>query len=61
MVIQTLGVVSSILAIGSFLVWFGRIIYHQAVAPKGYAAVLTEVSLLSFLTFTAVVVMFFTR
>lgn len=61
MVIQTLGVVSSIVAIGGFLVWLGRLVYQQAAAPKGYAAVLTGVSILSFLTFAAVVALFFVR
>jgi hypothetical protein len=61
MVIQAVGVVSSVLAIGGFLVWLGRLIYQQAAAPKGYAAVLTAVSLLSFMTFAAVLVLFFVK
>lgn len=61
MAIQVLGVVSSILAIGGFFVWFGRLVYRQAVAPKGYAAVLTGVSILSVMTFAAVVALFFLR
>jgi hypothetical protein len=58
---QALGVVSSFLAIGGFLVWLGQLIYRQAMAPKGYAVVLTGVSLLSFMTFAAVVVLFFLK
>lgn len=61
MVMQALGVVSSVLAIGGFLVWLGRLVYQQAAAPKGYAAVLTGVSILSFLTFAAVVVLLLLR
>jgi hypothetical protein len=57
--IQALSIVSGVLAIGGFLVWLGQLIYRQAAAPKGYAAVLTGVSLLLFMTFSAVVVLFF--
>lgn len=58
---QVLSVVSGVLAIGSFLVWLGRMIYRQAAAPKGYAAVLTGVSIVSVITLAGVVVLFFTR
>jgi hypothetical protein len=58
---QALGAVSSILAIAGFLLWLGKVIYRQAAAPKGYAVVLTGVSLLSFLTFAAVLVLFFVK
>lgn len=59
--IQALSIVGSILAIVTAIVGLGKLIYRQAAAPKGYAVVLTGVSIMSFLTLAAVVALFFTR
>lgn len=61
MFLQVIGFTASVISILGFFLWFARLIYRQAAAPKGYAIVLTGVSLLSFLTFAAVVALFFMR
>lgn len=61
MVIQSIGLTASVISILGFLYWLGRTVYRQASAPKGYAAVLTGVSLISFTTFCAVLALFWLR
>jgi len=61
MALQVLSVVGGIISVGGFFVWLGRVIYRQASAPKGYAVVLTGLSLVTFTTLAAVVALFFLR